>query len=504
MMLCILLAPESRTFARADLLNASRSADIIELGLDWFIHKPDVAELIAGIEKPIIISCRRKKDGGEFEGTEEERLALLQEALTAGPAYLEIELDVAAKIPRTPGVKRLISVNRPFRALTEIATLQQQALNVGADVVKYTWPGLLLDSLEPVLKAMQQAHPPIVGIPLGHGGRMFGLMARRLGAPWVYAALEEGMEPHGGLPTVRQLTENYNLRGVDSQTKLIGVIGFGTVQQRTVSVFNSGFAGLGLNCRCLPLEIGSVAELPAMLDQLQFSAVVVTPGMGDYLLPLADQLEPAVKSGRHVDLLIRRKDGWHGFNVLWRSVLKVVERTLRRQPAPVLGLEATTNLILGANRITRTLLFGLKQLNGTAVISVPGNDDPVAFCEFCGEAQALQDAAATLAKETGVTSIGFSELTATLPHVLFVTDPALELGFTPNALNPLFLRPPLVVVDVTTMLNETDLLREARDRGCRVVQPRYILSEHISTQFKALTGQELPSEAFQLAIDLGE
>ncbi|OYW14579.1 MAG: 3-dehydroquinate dehydratase, partial [Planctomycetales bacterium 12-60-4] len=132
-MICIPVAPESRTLGRADLLNASRAADIVELCLDRFVVKPDVGELLDGIDKPVLISCRRKKDGGSFAGSEEDRVALLQEALTAGPAYIELELEIAAKIPRSPGTKRVIAINRPFRALTDLDSLQQQAANVGAD-----------------------------------------------------------------------------------------------------------------------------------------------------------------------------------------------------------------------------------------------------------------------------------------------------------------------------------------------------------------------------------
>lgn len=503
-MICIPIASESRTFARADLLNASRRADLVELCLNHFVNKPDIAELVAGIDKPFLISCRRKKDGGAYAGSEADRLALLQEALTVAPAYIELELDIAAKIPHTPGTKRVIAINQPFRALTDVPRLQQQALNVGADVVKLTWPGLLIDSLEPVLSAMSQPKPPIVGHPLGYGGRTFGLFAQRLGAPWIYAALEEGMETHRGLPTVRELDEGYGIRSVDAQTKLIGVVGFGTVPQRTGKAFNRGFTEQGLNCRAVPLEVGRVDELRGLLERLQIPALVVAPGMGSYLLPLADHLEPAAASGRHVDLLLKKKDGWHGYNVLWRSILRIVERTLKRQAAPALGLDATTNLLLGTGPLTRTLLFGLKQLNGNGVVTLPGNDEAIAFCAHCGEAQETKDAAAAMAQEAGAACLPFGEVTGTLPHVLFVTDPSLELGFTPTTLNPIFLRPPLIVVDATSLLEETDLLREARARGCRVVRPRYILGEHLAVQFHAITGQELPDDAFQLAIDLAE
>lgn len=504
-MICIPVAPESRTLARADLLNASHHADIIELCLDRFVNKPDVAELITGLDKPVIISCRRKKDGGSFGGSEEDRIALLQEAMTANPAYIELEWDIAAQIPRHPQTRRLIAVNRPFQAIINITELQQQAANLSADVVKYVWPGVLIDSLEPVLTGMMNsAGPPIVGLPLGHGARPFGVFAQRLGAPWVYASLEQGMETHDGLPSVRQLTEDYALATVTNQTRLMGVIGFGIVRDRTVKAFNLGFQELGLNCRCVPLEVGPVQTLPPLLEKLQLSVVVVTPGMGEYLFDMVEHPEPASAAGHQVDLLLHKKEGWHGYNVIWRSVLKVVERTLRRYSPEPLSLGNTNNLVLGSGRLARTLLYGLKQLKASAIVTSPSSTGEVAFCPHCGETLAEHDSAEELARQFQDRYVPFPELLSIRPDVLFVVDRDVQLGFTSQSLNPMLLQHPLVVVDLTTLFEETDLLIEARDRGCRVVRPKYLLGEHLNVQFKAVTGHELPDAAFQSAVQMEE
>lgn len=504
-MICIPVAPESRTLARADLLNAARHADLIELCLDRFVNKPDVSELLAGLKTPVIVSCRRRTEGGQFAGREEDRLALLQEAIAAGPLFVELELDVAAKFPRSPQPRRLVSINRPFRALTDAAELVQKAATAGADVVKFVWPGVLLDSLHPVLKVMQEAtRLKVVGVPIGPASRAFPVLARRLGAPWVYAALERGMETHDGLPTVGELDELYNIRGVNGDTRITGATGFGVVRDRTLRAFNAGFRELEVNGRCIPLEIGPVESLPALLDHLEIPALVVSPGLGDYLFEMVEHPEPGAALGQHVDLLLRKNDGWHGYNVLWRSALKVVERTLRRTGVEPTSVERANNLILGAGRIARTMLFGLRQLKASAAITVPGDRDEVTFCPHCGEA--IDGGLSSLGQIEGLEarSVPFAEVLSTRPDVLIVTDPAVELGFQPTALNPVLLQPPLTVLDATTMFYETDLLIEARDRGCNVIRPQYVLGEHLAAQFKAVAGQELPDAAFQEALSMGE
>ena len=73
-MICISVSPESRTLAKVDLLNAAARCDVVELGLDHLIKEPNVGELMEGIPKPMLVSCRNKEQGGFWEGTEAERI----------------------------------------------------------------------------------------------------------------------------------------------------------------------------------------------------------------------------------------------------------------------------------------------------------------------------------------------------------------------------------------------------------------------------------------------
>src|ERR1700683_3714026 len=105
-MLCISVAPVSRKLAKADLLNAAGQGDLIELCLDHFLKEPDVGDILQGIPKPIVIACRRPQDGGKFEGTDEERMLLLRQAIVAGPEYVELDFETGPKGPRVGGTKR--------------------------------------------------------------------------------------------------------------------------------------------------------------------------------------------------------------------------------------------------------------------------------------------------------------------------------------------------------------------------------------------------------------
>ncbi|MCA9049319.1 MAG: type I 3-dehydroquinate dehydratase, partial [Planctomycetaceae bacterium] len=150
-MICISVAPSSRTLAPADLLNASRKCDLIELCLDNFVKTPDVGELIRVVDKPVLVSCRRQKDGGNWWRTEDDRLQLLRNAIVSAPAYIELEVDIADKIPRFGNTKRVISYTSLNRPLGKVDDIFEQCYKAKADVVKFKWPTEDLDSAWPLL-----------------------------------------------------------------------------------------------------------------------------------------------------------------------------------------------------------------------------------------------------------------------------------------------------------------------------------------------------------------
>src|SRR6266540_2834304 len=108
-MICVSITQESRRFALADMLNAKPFCDVMEVRLDRFGKAPDLAEMIAARPKPVIMTCRRPDDGGFWEASEEERLAILRQCIISKADYVEIELDAADSIRPFPPSKRVIS-----------------------------------------------------------------------------------------------------------------------------------------------------------------------------------------------------------------------------------------------------------------------------------------------------------------------------------------------------------------------------------------------------------
>ena len=72
-MICISIAARSHRFGIVDMYNAAPQCDLMELRLDKLERSPQVNLFLATRQKPVLVSCRRREDGGEWDGPEENR-----------------------------------------------------------------------------------------------------------------------------------------------------------------------------------------------------------------------------------------------------------------------------------------------------------------------------------------------------------------------------------------------------------------------------------------------
>jgi len=480
-MICVTVTPTSRTLAKVDLLNAAGQGDVIELCLDHLEKEPDIKDLLSVVKKPTIISCRRPQDGGEWKGTEEQRLMLLRQAIVAGPEYIELDLDIAPSIPRFGSVKRLISFVRLDRPELDIDAVFDEAANQHADVIKFTWPTPTLDDVWPLLEAVSgKRRLPVVGMGLGKEELTFSLLGKKYGSPWVYAALEQGMQAHKGQATIFDLKETYHVDEIDRKTVFVAVAGFGESQTITIRILNAAFKQVGMNVRCLPIQPGNVKQLRKMLDALKVKAILVKGGLGRDILPLADSIDKHDAQSEYIDLLLRKEEGWKGFNTLWRAGLKALENNVMGGDAGSRPLDKRNVLVLGNGGIAQSLVYAVSQRKG--LVSVCGPDD---------------DESQRIAAKNDCRFVPYHNLYDTLTEIIIIADPTITVGQNQGCINPSLVRPTHTVLDVSDPPVENSLFSEAKLRGAKVISNIDVYREQLTAQFKALTGQELPAEVFE-------
>ncbi len=344
-MICVSIATESRRMAMADMLTAAHQADLLEVRLDRFDKAPDFAELLAARRKPVILSCRRARDGGEWRGTEDERLALLRQCVVHKADYVEIELDVADQIRPFPGARRVIAYTNLGETPDDIAEIYDLARSKHPDVIKITTLARTPEEAWPLLQILSRSSVPTVVVGLGKPGLMLTVLGKKIGAPWAYAALGRGLEAYPGQPTIADLEEVYHYRAIERTTRLIGVTGFEEPARATVAGLNAALAHLALPARCWPVSVGDPGLFKKIISAAKLASVVIADEHQHTAAELATDLDPAAQQARAADLLLHKNERWRGYQTQCGVVVTALEAALpagaasreRSLPSPAPG-----------------------------------------------------------------------------------------------------------------------------------------------------------------------
>ncbi len=105
MKLCLSVAPSSIQEARAKLKQGSHPADIIEIRIDG-MRGLALEKLLARPRPKVIITNRRKEEGGKFRGSPDEQLEILTQAVSLGAEYVDVEMSYGPEVLKPLLAKR--------------------------------------------------------------------------------------------------------------------------------------------------------------------------------------------------------------------------------------------------------------------------------------------------------------------------------------------------------------------------------------------------------------
>jgi 3-dehydroquinate dehydratase/shikimate dehydrogenase len=482
-MICISINQESRRLALVDMYNAARQADILEVRLDRFGKAPDVGELLTNKPKPVIMSCRRAWDGGFWDGSETDRLAILRQCIISKADYVEIELDVADDIRRYPPSQRVISYTNLRETPPDILEIYDEAKQKSPDVIKLVTLTRTPEEAWPLVQIAAKATVPTVIVGLGKPGVMLAILGQRIGAPWVYAALERGMEAYPGQPTIDDLTTIYRFADIQKTTRFVGVTGFGEREIITTAALNAVFAQTESPYRCLPLSVGDLKVFRKVIDAVKLGALVVDAEHQEEIMKIGAEAHGAVKETQAADVLIHKGDVWHAFHSAAQSWIEALRRALAAKFPGDNPLKDRMVMIVGLNVPARIIAAEVQRLGGNAILA--------SFNKKAGPG---------IAQGLGCRFAPFEALYTTLHDVLVVCADEKQDDPRKQGIHPGYLKPGMTVMDLTASIRPSDLLREAELHGCLTVPPRELLMSQLEQQVRMLTGKTVARAVIDAAI----
>ena len=197
-------------------------ADLIELRVDY-LRNAELEKLLKAGERPLIVTNRRKAEGGRYRGDEKKRLAILRQAVDLGAAFVDVEIrtersSLRELINNKNGTRMILSSHdfQRTRSGGELRRLLDRMMRQGADVAKIatfarSWDdNLKVLALIPYARKRGQA---IVTFCMGEKGKMSRIFSPLMGAAWTYASLGRRQASAPGQLTVKEMREIWERLG---------------------------------------------------------------------------------------------------------------------------------------------------------------------------------------------------------------------------------------------------------------------------------------------------
>ena len=168
---------------------AEQGAKMVELRVDYVAGRVNIGRLIAGQPEncEVIITCRRKEDGGKWNGGEETRQLLLREAIAEGVDYVDLEEDIAVNIPRFGRTKRIISYHNFRNTPEDLRELHTRMCQLDPDIVKLATTANDPHDDVRILELMQESEIPTVAMCMGDIGTPSRILSQKFKSPFTYA-----------------------------------------------------------------------------------------------------------------------------------------------------------------------------------------------------------------------------------------------------------------------------------------------------------------------------
>jgi 3-dehydroquinate dehydratase/shikimate dehydrogenase len=479
---CAVIGRTRHKMMQAEIQEAAKQgAKLIELRLDFLAKAPDFKRLLENRPCPMIATFRRPEDGGRWNGSEEQRLMLMRQAVVAGFDYLDIEVDIADQIPRFGKVKRIVSYHNLREVPDKLELIYEQMCEEDADIVKISVTAQHTSDNLRVLKLLKKPIKPTVAFCMGDLGTCSRLLGLRMGMPFTYGAFNRERQMAPGILPFQDLQTIYQVEKISPETKIFGVVGDPVSHSLSPLIHNAAMRKLGINALYLPFRVprGELAPFLKTFADIPVQGYSVTIPHKEAAARHAAQQDATVAMMGAANTLQATDVGYYATNTDAQAAIESLRANLpfgpdNKQPP----LASRMVMILGAGGVARAIAHGLNREGVGLTI-----------------ANRTEERGKKLAEEVGCKYVDWSARHNVVVDTLInCTSVGMHPNLDESPIHHSFLKPGLMVFDTIYTPETTMLVREARSRGCHVLTGVDMFVRQAGLQFKIFTGQDPPLE----------
>ncbi|HNY40324.1 MAG TPA: shikimate dehydrogenase [Bryobacteraceae bacterium] len=464
---------------------ASCGERFLEFRLDYLSAPAQGAALIGDFLKQypecsILATCRRHQNHGRFNGSIEQQLAVLEQAIANGARAVDVEIESAELA--LSGVRELAShatlvvSYHNYEGTPAMEPVLRRILKVPADAYKIvTTARKPSDNLRLLALAKSAPKSPLILLAMSETGFPSRVLSLAGGGLYTYAAptLSEGTA--AGQVCARSLRQLYRSERLSKNTRVYGVIADPVRHSISPAVHNRALQSRRIDAVYLPFLVTplQLKDFFVLAEKLPVNGFSVTIPHKQRVIRYLDVVDPLAKRIGAVNTVWRKAGKWRGANTDAAGVRTPLERRLK--------LGKATVLVVGNGGAARSAVFALTDAGAQVFITGRNPDRVRALAKACGATPVPAEHAADLHFDV-------------LVH-------ATPLGMWPDTERCYFNDqiPADVVFDLVYNPHDTLLLRRAREQGLEVIHGIEMFVEQASEQFHLFTGVAAPRQLMERA-----
>ena len=446
------------------------AADLVELRLDA-LRDPDVMGALSGRKSPVVVTCRPRWEGGEFQGSEEERRRLLAAALASGAEYVDVEWRARFDdLTAGPHAARVVLSMHDFEGVPDDLTSKLRAMrSTLAGFVKVAITAKRLIDCVALLDLAPEARRSgrLVLLAMGDYGLTTRILAGRYGSAWTYAGALRSV----GQITAETMQNQYRFPSISDATRVYGIVGGSVRHSVSPAMHNAAFRALNLDAVYVPFPSVSADDFVAFGRALGIAGASVTIPHKVALCDRLDEMSPGARRIGAINTIRAERGRWIGDNTDAGGFLEPLQGRV-----PLSGLHAA---VLGAGGAARAVADALSSARCSVRIHArrPEQAESVAMLTSAGVGPWPPEPG-TWELLINCTPIGYGNDETPVPADQLTGRYVYDLVYNPPV---------------------TRLLRDAAAAGCQTISGVDMLVAQACGQFRWWTGLRAPAGIMRAA-----
>jgi len=476
--LCLVLTGKTLKTNLNIIQKQRTNIDLVELRAD-FLNPAEysfIPRFAQDLDLPVILTLRRKEDGGKFAGTEAERRTLLKKSITEKYSFIDLERDFVDKHfedkLQNIGVKIIRSIHNfhgvPWGLSRSIRAMAKKRNEIPKAAVMCQNTKELYRLLC-CFKKLEDVEKILIG--MGEYGVPTRILSSYLGSYLCFCSEADSLAARGHIGS-KTLVNLYRFININKNTEIYGVIGNPIRHSLSPQIHNRGFQICGYNAVYLPFLVDEISYFFKIARLLPIKGFCVTIPHKHTVLRFLTQKHETVKAVKACNTVLHINNNFFGTNTDIFGFLKPLKKYLS-------SFKDKRATVIGAGGASRAIVYALKKA-GAAVLVLNRTQERAQKlsrkfnCEWGGittkDIERIRDYSDLIIQTT---SIGMT------PNK--DQDPIPAYQFSGKELvYDIIYNPPL-----------TKLLIRALDAGCKVINGEEMLTAQAEEQFTLFSGKKI-------------